>query len=61
MTVQYIKDTVKQAIKSEKKEEPAYYPFSSKYLKIMSMYMTPELEEMFNNYSSTLNKNFNNI
>ena len=61
MTVQYIKDTIKQAIEPEKKEEPANYPFSSKYLKIMSMYMTPELEEMFNIYSAELNKNFNNI
>ena len=61
MTIQYIKDTIKQAIKPEKKEEPTNYPFSSKYLGIMSMFMTPELEEMFNIYSSELNKNFNNI
>ena len=61
MTVQYIRDTIKQAIKPEKKEEPANYPFSSNFLKIMSMYMTPELEEMFNKYSSELNKDFNNF
>lgn len=61
MTVQYIKDTIKQAIKPEKKEEPVNYPFSSRFLGIMSMFMTPELEEIFNNYSSELNKDFNNI
>lgn len=61
MTVQYIRDTIKQAKEPEKKEESPNYPFSSKYLKIMSMYMTPELEEMFNIYSSELNKDFNNI
>lgn len=61
MTVQYIKDTIKQAIEPEKKEESANYPFSSKLFDMMSMFMTPELEEMFNNYSSELNKNFNNI
>ena len=61
MTVQDIKDTIKEATKPEKKEEPANYPFSSKYLSIMGMFMTPELEEIFNTYSSELNKNFNNI
>ena len=61
MTVQYIKDTIKQAIKPEKKEESANYPFSSRFLGIMNMFMTPELEEIFNNYSSELNKDFNNI
>ena len=49
MTVQYIKDTIKQAIEPKKKEEPVNYPFSSRFLGIMSMFMTPELEEIFNN------------
>ena len=31
MTVQYIKDTIKQAIESEKKEEPVNYQFYSNF------------------------------
>ena len=61
MTVQDIKDTIKEATKPDKKEESTNYPFSSKYLSIMSMFMTPELEEIFDNYSSELNKDFNNF
>lgn len=56
MTVQYIRDTIKQAIKPEKKEESANYPFYSRFLGIMNMGITPELEEMINDYLSELNK-----
>ena len=61
MTVQYIKDTIKQAIEPEKKEEESNHNFVSRFLESWSMFMTPELEEIFNNYSSELNKDFNNI
>ena len=59
MTVQYIKDTIKQAIESEKKEAPSNYQFYSKFLGNINMFMTPELEKIFNNYSSELNGYFN--
>lgn len=59
MTVQYIKDTIKQAIESEKKEEPSNYQFYSKILGNINMFMTPELEKIFDNYSSELNGYFN--
>lgn len=59
MTVQYIKDTIKQAIESEKKEEPVNYQFYSKFLGNINMFMTPELEKIFDNYSSELNGYFN--
>ena len=59
MTVQYIKDTIKQAIESEKKEEPANYQFYSNFLGNINMFMTPELEKIFDNYSSELNEYFN--
>lgn len=59
MTVQYIKDTIKQAIELEKKEEPANYQFYSKFLGNINMFMTPELEKIFDNYSSELNGYFN--
>lgn len=55
MTVQYIKDTIKQAIESEKKEAPSNYQFYSKFLGNINMFMTPELEKIFDNYSSELN------
>ncbi len=61
MTVQYIKDTIKQVIEPEKKQEDSNYNFVSRFLESYSMFMTPELEEMFNMYSSELNKDFNNI
>lgn len=59
MTVQYIKDTIKQAIESEKKEEPSNYQFYSKIFGNINMFMTPELEKIFDNYSSELNVYFN--
>ena len=59
MTVQYIKDTIKQAIEHKKKEEPANYQFYSKFLGNINMFMTPELEKIFDNYSSELNGYFN--
>ena len=59
MTVQYIKDTIKQAIESEKKEEPSNYQFYSNFLGNINMFMTPELEKIFDNYSSELNEYFN--
>ena len=59
MTVQYIKDTIKQTIESEKKEEPANYQFCSKFLGNINVFMTPELEKIFDNYSSELNGYFN--
>lgn len=59
MTVQYIKDTIKQAIESEKKEAPANYQFYSNFLGNINMFMTPELEKIFDNYSSELNGYFN--
>ena len=59
MTVQYIKDTIKQAIETEKKEEPANYQFYSNFLGNINMFMTPELEKIFDNYSSELNEYFN--
>lgn len=59
MTVQYIKDTIKQAIESEKKEEPSNYQFYSNFLGNINMFMTPELEKIFDNYSSELNVYFN--
>lgn len=59
MTVQYIKDTIKQAIESEKKEETVNYQFYSKFLGNINMFMTPELEKIFDNYSSELNGYFN--
>ena len=59
MTVQYIKDTIKQAIESEKKEEPVNYQFYSKFFGNINVFMTPELEKIFDNYSSELNGYFN--
>ena len=59
MTVQYIKDTIKQAIEPEKKEEPANYQFYSNFLGNINMFMTPELEKIFDNYSSGLKECFN--
>ena len=59
MTVQYIKDTIKQAIEPKKKEEPANYQFCSKFLDNINVFMTPELEKIFDNYSSELNGYFN--
>lgn len=59
MTVQYIKDTIKQAIESEKKEEPSNYQFYSNFLGNINMFMTPELEKIFDNYSSELNECLN--
>ena len=59
MTVQYIKDTIKQAIEPEKKEAPANYQFYSKFLGNINMFMTPELEKIFDNYSSELKECFN--
>lgn len=59
MTVQYIKDTIKQAIESEKKEAPSNYQFYSKFLGNINMFMTPELDKIFDNYSSELNGYFN--
>lgn len=61
MTVQYIKDTIKQAIEPEKKQEDSNYNFVSRFLESCSMFMAPELEEIFDNYSSELNKDFNNF
>lgn len=59
MTVQYIKDTIKQAIEPEKKEAPSNYQFYSKFLGNINMFMTPELEKIFDNYSSELKECFN--
>lgn len=59
MTVQYIKDTIKQVIESEKKEASSNYQFYSKFLGNINMFMTPELEKIFDNYSSELNEYFN--
>ena len=59
MTVQYIKDTIKQAIEPEKKEAPSNYQFYSNFLGNINMFMTPELEKIFDNYSSELNGYFN--
>lgn len=59
MTVQYIKDTIKQAIESEKKEVPSNYQFYSKFLGNINMFMTPELEKIFDNYSSELKECLN--
>lgn len=59
MTVQYIKDTIKQAIESEKKEAPSNYQFYSNFLGNINMFMTPELEKIFDNYSSELNECLN--
>ena len=59
MTVQYIKDTIKQAIEPEKKETPSNYQFYSKFLGNINMFMTPELEKIFDNYSSELKEYFN--
>lgn len=61
MTVQYIKDTIKKATEPEKKERESNYNFVSKFLESYSIFMAPELEEIFNNYSSELNKDFNNF
>lgn len=59
MTVQYIKDAIKQAIESEKKETPQNYQFYSNFLDNINVFMTPELEKIFDNYSSELNGYFN--
>ena len=59
MTVQYIKDTIKQAIEPETNEAPSNYQFYSKFLGNINMFMTPELEKIFDNYSSELNGYFN--
>ena len=59
MTVQYIKDTIKQAIESEKKEGASNYQFYSKFFGNINMFMTPELEKIFDNYSSELNECLN--
>lgn len=59
MTVQYIKDTIKQAIESEKKEAPSNYQFYSNFLGNINVFMTTELEKIFDNYSSELNEYFN--
>lgn len=59
MTVQYIKDTIKQAIEPEKKETSSNYQFYSKFLGNINMFMTPELEKIFDNYSSELNECLN--
>ena len=57
MTVQYIKDTIRKEIEPEKKE-PANYDIFSLYSKAMgSMFMTPQLEEIFDNYVSEFNEN----
>ena len=57
MTVQDIKDSIRKEIEPEKKEEPANYSFSSRFLGIMSMFMAPQLEEIFDNYVSEFNEN----
>ena len=59
MTVQYIKDTIKQAIEPEKKEAPVNYQFYSNFLGNINVFMTPELEKIFDNYSSELNECLN--
>ena len=46
-------------IESEKKEAPSNYQFYSKFLGNINMFMTPELEKIFDNYSSELNGYFN--
>ena len=61
MTVQYIKDTIKQSIKPKNKQEESNHNFVSRFMESWNIFMTPELDEIFNNYSSKLNKDFNNI
>ena len=57
MTVQDIRESIRKEIEPEKKE-PTNYDIFGFYSKVMeNIFMTPQLEEIFDDYVSEFNEN----